>query len=266
MRTAMTSLLLIMLTCIPAISAEISDKIPKMEFDTYIFSISEKQMITMRALMVADHEEKIEDLIPAFKKNGIVIFVAPEDKLFFALETGVASGILSTDRDFLRKFKGKCPEGIVIKVEAVDQATNKSPNSSLSSKSKDKWVLKFLSIKNTGRTRWDQNPTGYFEINSPSLSFWRLKAEIVPKKNSYLHSDNVKLIYITQDNEEVTELPTAVVDADSGDRAFLGDFSRTFTDKAPVKLDLLFTAPIKSSEIKSMKLKLKDINISLDFK
>jgi hypothetical protein len=114
MKTALVTILLLVFIVLPAFSIEIPSKLPKMPFDTYVFSQSAANLKHLRGLVVHEDEKKIDELMPAFSANGVVVFVLPVKDLYKALDTSVVDGVVSTDKEFILKVKGKYPEGFLI--------------------------------------------------------------------------------------------------------------------------------------------------------
>jgi hypothetical protein len=129
------------------------------------------------------------------------------------------------------------------------------------------WDFRVLSVENTGKRKWNvaniYNKSA--ELNDPELTFWRVKAELTPKKPGYIKSKWFELIYTTEKGGKKASKSIAQIPGIMGDAAMMGSSNISFTKLNPVKLDLLFAGPQNTNDVKSIKLKLQEQFIPLIF-
>jgi hypothetical protein len=114
MKITFYTTLLLFFIVYSSFSTDIPSKLPEMPFDTYVFSQSSGNLKHLRGLVVHEEEKRIDDLLPAFKENGVSVFILPEKDLYKALDTSIVDGIVSTDKEFILKVKEKYPKGLLI--------------------------------------------------------------------------------------------------------------------------------------------------------
>jgi hypothetical protein len=129
----------------------------------------------------------------------------------------------------------------------------------------EKWDIRVLSFENTDKRKWDVASINsqYAELNDPDLTFWRVEAELTPKKPGYLKSNWFELIYTTQDGKKKASNSVAHISGIMGNKAMMGSSTISFSKLNPIKLDLLFAGPKNADDVKFIQLKLQNLSIPL---
>jgi class 3 adenylate cyclase len=132
------------------------------------------------------------------------------------------------------------------------------------------WDFRVLSVENTGKQKWKMGSlvgklgkVYHIGIKEEKLCFWRIKAEVKRKKRGLdFDSQWVKLTYrVHMGEQKIIEAVASINDLMGEEVASTGSFKISFGRKKlsePLDLDLLFLAPMNSSDIKYMDLQFLD--------
>ena len=130
------------------------------------------------------------------------------------------------------------------------------------------WEFRVLAVENTGKQSWKSwgpklGREYRIKINEDEMTFWRIKAEVIRKRRGLdFDSQWVKLIYRLYKGEQKNAGSAAMIMDMMGEKvASSGNFNISFGRKKlsePLDLDLLFVAPLNSSDIEYMHLQFLD--------